>query len=610
MSCQFKPLISLSLLPLLLAGCGGGSDDTPGNAVALQGHLQADGYLFNPQAMARVSRPRHFADLLAQGEQGEADLATWHVCGDAYNNLVAEARWNLDTDGDGQADTNLTDDLGNLYYNIDRDNDGRADLNILTGREGIHLNVDTSCDGKADVNIDLSGDRKADLNIDVDGDMIADRLIDIDGDGQPDFSFTETGGVLLSGVPVKLTGKHGEFETVTDDNGHFQFDRIPTGQYRLEADALAIDGSNIWTRTLINIEEFDGSIGAFRMHQDPVITHLEVNGVVEPTLTQQANSWPEQPFAIGDAVTLAMMIEDPNQRPIRAQFQDTFGLPVDVEGDNGRFEMTYHITAANAEDKALGVVASYFNDDGFMGLDGQVDGRAYFTLKMADYVETDPLAITRVTVGDDVFENLEQPPYFLVQPEAPIAQGEQVMIRVDVEGSGDRIGQFVYQDVAMNPVIIDSDELLFDTSLASPRYTYKIQYATWTDGINNQQSAEIWLKLATDKQPATLQSLMINGADSSELMGRVGQTLTLEPVISNPNGDEVSCKFERHGNFGPEGGDSLIRDWGVCEATYTLVQADAIDTFNLLVTIRNSDGILAEHWDYDDVRHFNVSVTQ
>ncbi|MBW3138360.1 carboxypeptidase-like regulatory domain-containing protein [Ferrimonas balearica] len=602
---------SMIALSLLLAGCGGGSsDEGQDSGLAMQGTLQADKHLFDPAAMARISRPHNFADLLAQGEQGPADLATWHVCGDRYNREVPEARWNLDTDGDLKPDLNLTDDDGNLYYNIDLDNDGWADINLLTYNEGIHLNVDTNCDAKADVNIDLNFDYKADLNIDVDGDMVADRLIDIDGDGQPDFSFTNTGGVLLSGVPVKLTGKYGEFEAVTDENGRFEFERIPTGEYRLEADALAIDGSKIWTRTQITLDEFNDSIGAFRMHQDPIITQIEVDGEAQETLTQQANAWPDHEYSIGDSVTLAIVVEDPNQRPLQAYNEPDFQSPELLPGNNGRFEMTYQITEADAQSEAKGIQFFYFNDDGFMGFDGMVDGRAYFSLPMADYVEAEPLTIKRVMVGDEVFENVDQPSYFLVEPETPVAVDAKLWLRVEVEGPADRQSYFSYMGLNHDNITSDSDEILFDGTLATPRYIYKVQYSTWTDGIPNGESAEIWLKLDTDKQPATLQSLLINGADSKDLMGRVGQTLVLEPVINNPNGDEVSCKFERHGNFGPGADNGLISDWGACQATYTLVQADAVDMFNFSISVRNEDGILSEHWDYDDSRGFDVSVTQ
>ncbi|MBY6186644.1 carboxypeptidase-like regulatory domain-containing protein [Marinobacter hydrocarbonoclasticus] len=603
--------LSLMALSLLLAGCGGsGSDADSGSGLQMKGTLEAEKYLFDQQALTRISRPHHFADLLAQGEQGPADLATWHLCGDAYNGLIAPALWDQDTNGDGKPELNLTDEAGNLYYNLDLNGDGRSDLNTLTHIEGIHINVDTSCDAKPDVNLDTNGDWKADLNIDVDGDMVADRLIDIDGDGQPDFSFTETGGVLLSGVPVRLTGKYGEFETVTDENGHFQFDRIPTGEYQLKADALAIDGSNIWTRTTVVIDEFSDPIGAFRMHQDPVVTQLEIDGVAQAVLTQEASIWQEQPYSVGDSVTMAIVVEDPNNRPIQAFYEPDFEAPQPLPGNDGRIEFTYRITPEDAQTWAKSILFFYFNDDGFMGLDGMVDGRAYFSFDIADYVEPNPLTITRVTVGDEVFENVEQPSYFLVEPQTPIKMGEQLAIRVDVEGNGDRTGQFYYQDNDLNPVTVDGDELLFDTLEASPRYTYKIQYATWTEGSGNQQSAEVWLKLDTDKQPARLHSLMLNGVDSSQLMGRVGQTVTLSPVIDNPNGDTVYCRFERHGNFTVEPGTHLISDWGSCEVDYTLVEEDAIDMFNFLVSVRNEDGILSELWDYDDSRHFDVSVTK
>ncbi|WP_169731772.1 carboxypeptidase-like regulatory domain-containing protein [Shewanella fidelis] len=608
-----KKALFVSFAVSALTACGGGGSESEQSGGQVLGSVVADAYLFDDKALARVNSRRGTNYSAENGEQGEAELATWHVCGDTYNSLIAENLYNQDYDQDGVADTNLTDDKGNLYYNIDLNGDKLAELNTLTSREGIYLNVDMNCDAAADVNIDNNFDGISDLNIDVDGDMVADRLIDIDGDGKPDFSYTDSDGVSLAGVKVLLQGKYGEFETTTDDNGKFSFERIPTGSYTLKADDVALDGSNIWTRTIVEIEEFDDSIGAFRMHQDPIITQVNVNN--EQTLTglwQQFSWWSndiETEYTVGDTVSVEVTVEDPNNRPVTGKFE--VGLRPGSEQvitGSGVYHYQYTITEKDSEEYSISVVAQLSNDDGFFGFDGITDVEAYISFLMADYVESEALEVETVTVGDEVFDNPPDSTYMLVEVQQPIAIDGSVQIDVEVTGPDERVAEFhiVGRKDSTAP-LPKGDSLLFEADSAYPQYIYEIQYITYSDYLVESEEVVIKIPLDTKLKPAMVDSLLINGVTATDVMARVGQTYQLKALYSDPQNDVVECRFEKAGNHSTL--DSLVSDWGACEVDYTFKDEDAVDQFNFRVLVRNSDGIIT--WDnYDDLKWYDVSVTK
>lgn len=608
-----KKALLVSFAVSALTACGGGGSESEQSGGQVLGSVVADAYLFDDAALKRVNSRRGTNYSAENGEQGESDLATWHVCGAAYNSLVNPSIYNQDYDKDGVADTNLTDDVGNLYYNIDLDGDKVAELNLLTQREGIYLNVDMSCDAIADTNIDKDLDGISDLNIDVDGDMQADRLIDIDGDGKPDFSYTDSDGVSLAGVKVQLQGKYGEFETITDNNGQFSFERIPTGTYTLKADDIALDGSNIWTRTLVKIEEFDDSIGAFRMHQDPIITQVNVNN--EQTLTglwQEFSWWSddiETEYTVGDTVSVEITVEDPNDRPVLGKFE--VGLRPGSEQvitGSGVYHYQYTITEKDSKEYSISVMAQLSNDDGFFGFDGLTDVQAYISFLMADYVETEELEVETVTVGDEVFNNPPDSTYMQVEVQQPIAIDGSVQIDIEVTGPDERVAEFhVAGRKDSTADVPKGDSLLFEADTAYPHYVYQIHYLTYKDSQPETEEVFIEIPLDTKLKPAIVDNLLINDVTATEVMVRVGETYQLQGLYTDPQNDVVQCRFEKTGNHSVL--DRVISDWGVCEVDYTFKVEDAVDQFSITVLVRNSDGIIT--WDnYDDAKGYYVSVTK
>ena len=158
---------------------------------------------------------------------------------------------NIDVDGDGKPDVNISKDHGKTITNpinkeviidnkpvilnedvdkdgfpdnnIDIDNDGIPDINIIdpktnkcikncdTNGDGIpdfqnelnektkekttirEINIDKDYDTICDVNCDLNQDLTPDINVDINGDLIPDINIDYDHDNKPDFNIDTDG---------------------------------------------------------------------------------------------------------------------------------------------------------------------------------------------------------------------------------------------------------------------------------------------------------------------------------------------------------------------------------------------------------------------------------
>ena len=98
---------------------------------------------------------------------------------------------NIDLNGDGKPDLNITDNDGKCIANCDTNGDGKPDRDVIIGNNSYtirEVNIDYDYDGTCDVNCDIDEDLFPDINIDTTGDIVPDINIDFDHDGVPDFN--------------------------------------------------------------------------------------------------------------------------------------------------------------------------------------------------------------------------------------------------------------------------------------------------------------------------------------------------------------------------------------------------------------------------------------
>ncbi len=121
------------------------------------------------------------------------DGKTWVLNKDVNSDGFPD--YDIDTDDDGKPDLNITDGKTNkCIKNCDTNNDGIPDYLSEVNQDTRHkvsitnLNLDIDYDGICDVNCDLDGDLYPDINIDVNNDIIPDINIDYNHDNKPDFN--------------------------------------------------------------------------------------------------------------------------------------------------------------------------------------------------------------------------------------------------------------------------------------------------------------------------------------------------------------------------------------------------------------------------------------
>ncbi len=98
---------------------------------------------------------------------------------------------NIDYNNDGIPDLNITDKDNNCINKCDYNGDGTQDHNVVIDDSVIPkilINIDYDYDGKCDLNCDTNGDLIPDYNIDLNGDSLPDVNIDYDGDKKPDYN--------------------------------------------------------------------------------------------------------------------------------------------------------------------------------------------------------------------------------------------------------------------------------------------------------------------------------------------------------------------------------------------------------------------------------------
>ena len=156
--------------------------------------------------------------------------------------------YNIDIDGDGRPDLNITNGKRKCIQNCDTNYDGKPDTyikypdNMITIR---NLNIDIDYDGICDVNCDLNYDLIPDINIDIDGDNIPDINIDFDKDGKPDYNLdTNNDGYPDTNIDAYGLGKC-NFNCTVDGETTNKVDNSETCTKNCDSDGNGLPDKNV-----------------------------------------------------------------------------------------------------------------------------------------------------------------------------------------------------------------------------------------------------------------------------------------------------------------------------------------------------------------------------
>ena len=138
--------------------------------------------------------------------------------------------YNIDINNDGTPDLNITEENSHVCVkNCDTNYDGIADYLIDYDKANgnsisiYNANIDVDFDTKCDINCDTNYDLYPDLNIDINGDSIPDINIDVDGDGIPDYNIdTDNDHKADGNLSARLDGTcnfrcTNQVETIVDE---------------------------------------------------------------------------------------------------------------------------------------------------------------------------------------------------------------------------------------------------------------------------------------------------------------------------------------------------------------------------------------------------------
>ena len=314
-------------------------------------------------------------EITSQGFNSLAEMfSADHFLFDIHNNLEA----NLDIDGDGTPDQNITVDFvldeitvkdkPQIFYNI-KSPDSDLIINQL---------VDPLYEQYEDISLinhDVNFDGQPDINLDLDLDNIAETQIDADGDCVFDYSIVDATGASVSGANIELRevsdqDGDGGFDTISDDiisvisdsNGDFVFENIVAGKSYILTLTKDRGEKIVWNKLVITVPnsatlEYD--LGAYALTSAPIVVGIETSlkenkNIVGVPLygKHDYNDTIEIDFEIGKTWYYKFFIEDINNSDVyrNVPYRDDNGWDwlyeklmfiKPNESQSGFYEMTY-----------------------------------------------------------------------------------------------------------------------------------------------------------------------------------------------------------------------------------------------------------------------------
>lgn len=548
-----KNTIAIAALSVILAACGGGGGgDTPSapsapSVPAISGDVTASRAMyFGGAATARTER------ALAVGDASP--------CSAPYASLFAGKSRNVDTDGNGRPDINLTDSANVVAFSVDIENNGQAGLNI-----------------------------------DSDGDGTLDRLVDANCDGGPDYSIVSADVVSVIGAQVqfKSVGTGEITQAASGSNGRFSA-TLRTGVYDIETRSRGADGATIWGFAKGRSIEAGGSVGAVPLHRHPVLRELWIDGaqVAGDMASTSYAATAARTVAAGDVVEVRAVADDPNGRPLAASAQGrTFdGLT-----------LRHTVTADEASRATLQLVFDINNNDAFTGHDASRDIVVSVTFPVAGGGALPELA--GITVNGVAHAN-PAPTAAMLVAAAPVADGAPISIAAQASA---QVYLSWYDTTVRDPLgTLERQQVSASSATLPGTVTAGVYDVVVNVGLEGGPASTVTAPVQTADRPAAVTGLLVNGDAPAGRVFRVGDTLLLAAQASDPLGRAIEYRFQVLGAATADTG------WQPSsELTYTLTAADVTSSFRVRVFVRNDDGrTINASTAFDAVGTFGLTTSE
>jgi len=591
MNISMKTKLACLVLSMALSACGGGGggsspvaqtpDPTPTpvpvatNTVNVQGVATASSASFfktTAKAMKVNTQATLFSVMTVVPD-------AWN-CDSQYTTMWSALPKNVDINGDGTPDYNITDSAGVITFSIDVKGDHSIILNKGTAANlGTLVDKDQDCTGVATLNLDTNNDGVPVTNIDSNGDGIA------------DYSIIDTSAVTVANAAVVLTNKDtGEVvNTTSGSDGKFLLTGIKTGAYHMEIRGHASDGMNIWNvSNNIVISNTSNDLGTFSLNRNPVLRSVTVDGVVSnPTNNYSMQIYPTKILAAGDTVNIQIAYEDPNTLPVvMTGYGDFLGL---LDGNNAipvsNYTLNYVVNANDVIKPKIQFSAELNNNDGITGMDAYRD--MFVAVTYATAANVPPPAFNSVAVNGVTYTNPNPLTAFNITT-PPVPQNAPVTIVVNYDNSAPNT-HFSAQWIDVSTGTITQQESLTGEFIIAPSATQGV-YAVAVTLAGSVGSGlgivdTITIPIDTTEKPAVITDLLVNGLPYKTNPLKVGDTVTMKAVASDPNGLPIQYSFQMLGT------SSVVSNaWQSSDTlTYTINKADVTSQFGIRVWIRNND---------------------
>lgn len=550
-----KNWLAAVTMAAMLAACGGGGGSTGGD----ENTAPASRNTVNVTGKVTASREGYFEVAAAANKlrtSAKAAMASAKVA--------------------SSCDSQYSAQFSALPKDVDSNSDGTPDLNI------------TSEGGVVAFAIDTNGDGTADLNIDSDGNGELDKLVDDDCDGTANYSLIDANTVAVIGAEVRLTNRETGQTVVVSSGQEAGFTQIiDMGTYDVETIGSAADHAVIWGHARGKQITADGDLGAIGMHRNPLIKEVLIDGSGSGELMQATYTGASARRVVeGDTVALRVIAQDPNNRSMTLRAFRRAGsiygeLPVGEDGS-----VNYTVTADDMAASELVFAIEADNADGRTGADAFRDARVEVRYIVGGEKPTLP-ELDGFKVNGTLHAN-GSPDRSMTITAAPTQPDANISLEAlfDAAAPGNPKMTFAWRTAAGVNESQEGATATVPGYVTAGVYTVKVAaYLQLQDSPSTFHVSSIEIPVGTTDRPAQLAGILVNGADPTGKVYRIGDTLTLKASASDPQGRAMEYQFR------VSGGAVTESAWQASDSiTYTITAADVTSTFTVQVCVKNDDG--------------------
>ena len=351
-------------------------------------------------------------------------------------------------------------------------------------------------------------------------------------------------------------GQNGPFTGVTGQDGTFEINNVPAGEYDVEIRGN-VSAKVAWgLKQGVAVPE-QANLGNFPLNIHPLLRSVTIRqtGKADVVVETTSNNLPYQLTEVqaGDVLEVVVAAEDPNSLPLSMSANPG----VNVNG----FTATYTVTAADVADGGQ-MILSINNTDGVFGFDGVRD----ILVRVVMPITGSATGLSEVVVNGQSYEP------FRAVTTAPVPADQSFVISaVSSENTS-----FTWKQGSAVITQLGSSATIPVEAMAD---VYTVEVGV----VSGDKIITVFVPVGTTDQPATINGVAI---EPQKAVYNPGDVITLTVDATDPNGGVVEYLFDLVG----ANAQLPASQWQTSNVlTYTVTGNEAT-SFTVNVFVRNSDG--------------------